>query len=186
MSLVSQAETQLQPWTGKDDLESQKAVWRVNTRIVSMLSALLRLWTIPFIVKVVVGDGAVLRRATDGLTIDGEACTLPQLEVRYFVFAFTVKDCKLHRLLLRLLHNCLLLEWLILLVSILQLLEGASLAAQAALKWDEPHEDVPNRLFSLLKVNHSTTTDLKSSTARPNKFLLALLQNYFDLMDFKI
>ncbi|KAG6542250.1 hypothetical protein Mapa_016378 [Marchantia paleacea] len=133
--VVSQAEAELRPWTIKDDGPSQQSLWRINTRVVCLLSELLRLTHLPEIVKVVVHDGAILRRATDGMTLDGEACKLPQLE----------------------------------------LLEAAALAAQAALKWEEPNEEVADQLFSLLRerlpatvrcLSHNSTHVRAMSVAR--------------------
>ncbi|CAM6083592.1 unnamed protein product [Calypogeia fissa] len=141
--IVAQAEKQLQPWTGKDPVQSQKSVWRVNIRIVSLLSALLRLWAIPFIVKEVLRDGVLLRRATDGMTIDGEACTLPQLE----------------------------------------LLEAAAQAAQAALKWDEPLEQIADMLLSLLRDRLPVTVQcLSHSSAHVRAMSIARLREmlYFE------
>ncbi|KAL2651856.1 hypothetical protein R1flu_019984 [Riccia fluitans] len=109
--VISQADMELRPWIETDDGLSQQSLWRVNTRVVCLLSELLRLTNLPEVVKVVVSDGNLLRRATDGMTLDGEACKLPQLE----------------------------------------LLEAAVLAAQTALKWDVPNEQVAYQLFALLR-----------------------------------
>ncbi|KAL3700067.1 hypothetical protein R1sor_018089 [Riccia sorocarpa] len=79
--IISQADMELRPWIEMDDGLSQQSVWRVNTHIVCLLSELLRLTHLPQVVNVVVGDGNLLRRATDGMTLDGEACKLPQLEL---------------------------------------------------------------------------------------------------------
>ncbi|KAM2320153.1 hypothetical protein ACFXTH_017130 [Malus domestica] len=49
--------------TLKDDEQGQK-MWRINQRIVKLISA-----------------SDLLLRATDGMLVDGEACTLPQLEL---------------------------------------------------------------------------------------------------------
>lgn len=61
----------------------QSAVWTVNTRIVNLLAEIFRLDhdSSHEAIAILAGSKNVLLRATDGMTVDGEACTLPQLEL---------------------------------------------------------------------------------------------------------
>lgn len=77
-----QAEKDLQPWIARDDEEGQK-MWRVNQRIVKLIAELMRNHDSPEALIILASASDLLLRATDGMLVDGEACTLPQLEVRY-------------------------------------------------------------------------------------------------------
>lgn len=84
ITLSLQADRDLQPWIARDDEQSQK-MWRVNQRIVNLLADLLRNHGTPESLMIIASASDLLLRATDGMLIDGEACTLPQLEV-YFEY----------------------------------------------------------------------------------------------------
>lgn len=75
----------LQPWIARDDEQGQK-MWRVNQRIVKLIAELMRNHDSPEALVILASASDLLLRATDGILVDGEACTLPQLEV---TFAFT-------------------------------------------------------------------------------------------------
>lgn len=75
-----QAERELQPWIAKDDDQGQK-MWRINQRIVKLIVELMRNHDSPESLVILASASDLLLRATDGMLVDGEACTLPQLEV---------------------------------------------------------------------------------------------------------
>ena len=75
-----QAEKELQTWIAKDDDHGQK-MWRINQRIVKLIVELMRNHETPESLIILASALDLLRRATDGMLVDGEACTLPQLEV---------------------------------------------------------------------------------------------------------
>ncbi|XP_047327869.1 protein GIGANTEA-like isoform X2 [Impatiens glandulifera] len=79
-AVVLQAERELQPWIAKDDDQGQK-MWRINQRIVKMIAELMRNHNIPESLVILSSALDLLLRATDGMLVDGEACTLPQLEL---------------------------------------------------------------------------------------------------------
>ncbi|XP_031488112.1 protein GIGANTEA isoform X1 [Nymphaea colorata] len=79
-AIVLQADRDLQPWIARDDEQSQK-LWRINQRIVNLLAELLRNHGTPESLMIIASASDLLLRATDGMLIDGEACTLPQLEL---------------------------------------------------------------------------------------------------------
>ena len=78
--LACQAERELQPWIAKDDDLGQK-MWRINQRIVKVIVELMRNHDTPESLVILSSASDLLLRATDGMLVDGEACTLPQLEV---------------------------------------------------------------------------------------------------------
>lgn len=75
-----QAERELQPWIAKDDDQGQK-MWRINQRIIKLMVGLMRNHDTPDSLVILASASDLLLRATDGMLVDGEACTLPQLEV---------------------------------------------------------------------------------------------------------
>lgn len=77
-AVVLQAEKDLQPWIAKDD--GQK-IWRINQRIVKLIVELMRNHDSPESLVILASASDLLLRATDGMLVDGEACTLPQLEL---------------------------------------------------------------------------------------------------------
>ncbi|XP_024022247.1 protein GIGANTEA [Morus notabilis] len=77
-AVVLQAERDLQPWIAKDD--GQK-IWRINQRIVKLIVELMRNHDSPESLVILASASDLLLRATDGMLVDGEACTLPQLEL---------------------------------------------------------------------------------------------------------
>lgn len=79
--MLCQAERELQPWIAKDDDQGQK-MWRVNQRIVKLIVELMRNHESPESLVILASASDLLLRATDGMLVDGEACTLPQLEVQ--------------------------------------------------------------------------------------------------------
>ncbi|XP_038678665.1 protein GIGANTEA-like isoform X2 [Tripterygium wilfordii] len=79
-AVVLQADRELQPWIAKDDDQGQK-MWRINQRIVKLIVELMRNHDSPESLLIVAGSSDLLLRATDGMLVDGEACTLPQLEL---------------------------------------------------------------------------------------------------------
>lgn len=79
-AVVLQAERELQPWIAKDDEEGQK-MWKINQRIVKVLVELMRNHDRPESLVILASASDLLLRATDGMLVDGEACTLPQLEL---------------------------------------------------------------------------------------------------------
>ncbi|WCJ43310.1 Protein GIGANTEA [Euphorbia peplus] len=79
-AIVLQADRELQPWIAKDDDQGQK-MWRINQRIVSLIVELMRNHDRPESLVILASASDLLLRATDGMLVDGEACTLPQLEL---------------------------------------------------------------------------------------------------------
>ncbi|KAH9615273.1 hypothetical protein KSS87_002034 [Heliosperma pusillum] len=79
-AVVLQAEKELQPWIAKDDDQGQK-MWKVNQRIVKLIVELMRNYDTPESLVILASASDLLLRATDGMLVDGEACTLPQLEL---------------------------------------------------------------------------------------------------------
>ncbi|KAI3807591.1 hypothetical protein L1987_23521 [Smallanthus sonchifolius] len=79
-AIVLQAERELQPWIAKDDDLGQK-IWRINQRIVKLIVELMRKHNSPESLVILATALDLLLRATDGMLVDGEACTLPQLEL---------------------------------------------------------------------------------------------------------
>ncbi|KAG6625939.1 protein GIGANTEA-like isoform X2 [Carya illinoinensis] len=79
-AVVLQAERELQPWIAKDDDQGQK-MWRINQRIVRLIVELMRNHDRPESLVILASASDLLLRATDGMLVDGEACTLPQLEL---------------------------------------------------------------------------------------------------------
>ncbi|KAL3504583.1 hypothetical protein ACH5RR_034424 [Cinchona calisaya] len=79
-AVVLQAERELQPWIAKDDDLGQK-MWRINQRIVKVIVELMRNNDTPESLVILSSASDLLLRATDGMLVDGEACTLPQLEL---------------------------------------------------------------------------------------------------------
>ncbi|CDP11443.1 unnamed protein product [Coffea canephora] len=79
-AVVLQAERELQPWIAKDDDLGQK-MWRINQRIVKVIVELMRNHDTPESLVILSSASDLLLRATDGMLVDGEACTLPQLEL---------------------------------------------------------------------------------------------------------
>ncbi|KAI3750622.1 hypothetical protein L2E82_21312 [Cichorium intybus] len=79
-AIVLQAERELQPWIAKDDDLGQK-MWRVNQRIVKLIVELMRNHETLESLVMLASSLDLLLRATDGMLVDGEACTLPQLEL---------------------------------------------------------------------------------------------------------
>ncbi|EOY16828.1 Gigantea protein isoform 3 [Theobroma cacao] len=78
--VLQQAEREFQPWITKDDDQGQK-MWRINQRIVKLIVELMRNHDSPESLVIVASASDLLLRATDGMLVDGEACTLPQLEL---------------------------------------------------------------------------------------------------------
>lgn len=85
---ICQAERELQPWIAKDDDLGQK-MWRINQRIVKVIVELMRNHEAPESLVILASASDVLLRATDGMLVDGEACTIPQLEVTCSDFSVT-------------------------------------------------------------------------------------------------
>ncbi|KAM0005319.1 hypothetical protein Hdeb2414_s0214g00835991 [Helianthus debilis subsp. tardiflorus] len=79
-AVVLQAERELQPWIAKDDDLVQK-MWRINQRIIKLIVELMRNHNTPESLVIMASALDLLLRATDGMLVDGEACTLPQLEL---------------------------------------------------------------------------------------------------------
>lgn len=79
-AVVLQAEKELQPWIAKDDDLGQK-MWKINQRIVKLIVELMRNHETPESLIILASALDLLLRATDGMLVDGEACTLPQLEL---------------------------------------------------------------------------------------------------------
>ncbi|KAM3238060.1 protein GIGANTEA isoform X1 [Capsicum annuum] len=79
-AIVLQADKELQPWIAKDDDLGQK-MWRINQRIVKLIAELMRNHDTPEALVILASAPDLLLRATDGMLVDGEACTLPQLEL---------------------------------------------------------------------------------------------------------
>ncbi|GJV29948.1 protein GIGANTEA isoform X1 [Tanacetum coccineum] len=79
-AIVFQAERELQPWIAKDDGLGQ-SMWRINQRIVKLIVELMRKHDTLVSLVILTSALDLLLRATDGMLVDGEACTLPQLEL---------------------------------------------------------------------------------------------------------
>ncbi|RWV93178.1 hypothetical protein BHE74_00022772 [Ensete ventricosum] len=78
--IACSSERDLQPWIARDDEQGQK-LWRINQRIIKLIVELMRNHDSPEALMILAGASDILLRATDGMLVDGEACTLPQLEV---------------------------------------------------------------------------------------------------------
>nr|ALE99275.1 gigantea [Annona squamosa] len=79
-AVVLQVERELQPWIARDGEQGQK-MWRINQRIVKLLVEIMRNHDCPESLIILSSASDLLLRATDGMLVDGEACTLPQLEL---------------------------------------------------------------------------------------------------------
>ncbi|PHT70422.1 UPF0235 protein, partial [Capsicum annuum] len=75
-----EADKELQPWIAKDDDLGQK-MWTINQRIVKLIAELMRNHDTPEALVILASAPDLLLRAPDGILVDGEACTLPQLEL---------------------------------------------------------------------------------------------------------
>ncbi|KAK4348713.1 hypothetical protein RND71_031468 [Anisodus tanguticus] len=75
-----QADKELQPWIAKDDDLGQK-MWRINQRIVKLIAELMRNRNTPESLVILASAPDLLLRATNGMLVDGDACTLLLLEV---------------------------------------------------------------------------------------------------------
>ncbi|MCO5608286.1 hypothetical protein L7F22_062492 [Adiantum nelumboides] len=80
-AIMFQVEKDIQPWIANDDAPEFVDVWQANKRIVCLLSELLRLHDAPEALKIIAAHSSTLALATEGLAVDGEACTIPQLEL---------------------------------------------------------------------------------------------------------
>lgn len=80
-AIVLQAERDLQPWVGNEDLPEFQHLWRVNKRIVCLLTELLRLHSVPEALKGIAKSPGLLERATERMIVDSEACIVTQLEL---------------------------------------------------------------------------------------------------------
>lgn len=80
-----QQKRDLQPWIAKDDDLAQK-MWIINQRIVKLIVELMRNHDSFESLVIVASASDLLLRATDGMLVDGEACTLPQLKVTIFTY----------------------------------------------------------------------------------------------------
>ncbi|KAI5055707.1 hypothetical protein GOP47_0029228 [Adiantum capillus-veneris] len=80
-AIMFQVEKDLQPWVSSDDAPEFVDVWQANKRIVCLLSELLRLHNVPEALDIIAAHSSTLALATEGLAVDGEACTMPQLEL---------------------------------------------------------------------------------------------------------
>ncbi|KAL5975553.1 hypothetical protein ACLOJK_019877 [Asimina triloba] len=78
-AVVLQAERDLQPWIAGDEEQGQR-MWVINQRIVKLIVELMRNYDNPEVLIILSTTSDLLFRATDGMLVDGEACTLPQLE----------------------------------------------------------------------------------------------------------
>lgn len=87
--VTCQAEKELQPWIAKDDDLGQK-MWRINQRIVKLIVELMRNHDSAESLVILASASDLLLRATDGMLVDGEACTLPQLEVECYNSLFSL------------------------------------------------------------------------------------------------
>ncbi|KAG7016401.1 Protein GIGANTEA, partial [Cucurbita argyrosperma subsp. argyrosperma] len=79
-AVVLQADKEFQPWIAKDDNQGQK-MWRINQRIIKLIVELMRNHDTLESLITLASASDLLLRATDGMLVDGEACTLPQLEL---------------------------------------------------------------------------------------------------------
>lgn len=73
-------------------------MWKINQRIVKLMVELMRNYDTPESLVILASASDLLLRATDGMLVDGEACTLPQLEVSYLVHGFSHSDACLIKL----------------------------------------------------------------------------------------
>ncbi|KAH6768310.1 gigantea protein [Perilla frutescens var. frutescens] len=80
IAVVLQADGELKPWIVKDDDLGQKT-WIINQRIVKVITELMRNHENSESLINLASASDLLLRATDGILVDGEACTLPQLEL---------------------------------------------------------------------------------------------------------
>ena len=136
-----QAERQLQPWIAKDDDQGQK-MWRINQRIIKLIVELMRNHDTPESLVVLASALDLLLRATDGMLVDGEACTLPQLEV---TMQLSLYECCLF-------SSLLIISQCSLLLTEAQLLEATARAVKPVLEWGESGLSIADGLSNLLKV----------------------------------
>ncbi|XP_057425229.1 protein GIGANTEA isoform X2 [Lotus japonicus] len=80
-AVVLQADKDMQPWIAKDDDLGTQKMWRINQRIVKLIVELMRNHDSSESLVILASASDLLLRATDGMLVDGEACTLPQLEL---------------------------------------------------------------------------------------------------------
>ncbi|URE21713.1 gigantea [Musa troglodytarum] len=78
--VLAAAEKDLQPWIARDDEQGQR-MWKINHRIVKLIVELMRNHEGPEALIILASASDLLLRATDGMLVDGEVCTLPQLEL---------------------------------------------------------------------------------------------------------
>ncbi|XP_022850240.1 protein GIGANTEA-like isoform X3 [Olea europaea var. sylvestris] len=79
-AIILQADREMKPWVTKDDELGQK-MWRINERIVKLIVEVMRNHEALESLVILASASDLLLRATDGLLIDGGACTSPQLEL---------------------------------------------------------------------------------------------------------
>ncbi|KAI9083316.1 hypothetical protein K1719_034682 [Acacia pycnantha] len=79
-AVVLQAERELQPWIARDD-DVRQRMWGINQRIIKLVAELMRNHDNAESMVIVARASDLLLRATDGMLVDGEACTLPPLEL---------------------------------------------------------------------------------------------------------
>ncbi|KAI9098387.1 hypothetical protein K1719_025012 [Acacia pycnantha] len=79
-AVVLQADRELHPWIAKDDDLGQK-MWRINQKIVKLIVELMRNHERIESLVIVASASDLLLLATNGMLVDGEDCTLPQLEL---------------------------------------------------------------------------------------------------------
>ncbi|CAI9754428.1 unnamed protein product [Fraxinus pennsylvanica] len=79
-AIILQAEREMKPWVTKDDELGQK-MWRINERIVKLIVELMRNHEALESLVILASASDLLLRATDGLLVEGGACTSPQLEL---------------------------------------------------------------------------------------------------------
>ncbi|XP_020269075.1 protein GIGANTEA-like isoform X1 [Asparagus officinalis] len=79
-AIVLQAERALQPWIARDDEQGQ-GMWTMNQRIVTLIVEVMRNHDNLEALVILASASDLLLRATDGMLVDVEACTLPQLEL---------------------------------------------------------------------------------------------------------
>jgi GIGANTEA len=145
---VLQAEKDLQPWIARDDEQGQK-MWRVNQRIVKLIAELMRNHDSPEALVILASASDLLLRATDGILIDGEACTLPQLEVTFSGHQIFNKSFSPPIMLLQ--------SYMVSMLTIItscecvQLLEVTARAVHLTIKWGDSGVAVADGLSNLLK-----------------------------------
>ncbi|KAF6157827.1 hypothetical protein GIB67_003727 [Kingdonia uniflora] len=165
-AIVLQAEKDMQPWIARDDEQGQM-MWIINQRILKLIVELMRNHDNPESWVIIASASDLLLRATDGMLIDGKACTLPQLEV-------------LSQDLLS--FQC----YTVFLDKIEQLLEATAKTIHRVLEWGNIGSPVMDSLSNLLKCRLPAITQcLSHPSAHVRAFSMSVLREILVIGSFQ-